>query len=312
MQKNGIFIAAVITSIAAASLFLFPAIYTKRECSQLHITATTSIIADAITQIAGDKVVIKTLMGPGIDPHSYHARLSDMHALMASDIVLYNGLHLEGKMANILDKMQAYKPTYAITKKMSEKKFIKSNEFDGIYDPHIWFDVKLWMQVVGYITDILCKHDKTNATFYQKNSNAYIKQLEQLDTWINNQINTTPKNKRFLVTTHDAFSYFGRAYDLRVIALQGINLDAEPCIMDMQQLVHIICSYNIPTIFVESSLPHRSMQAICKAVHAQGQQVNIGDELYSDALGSIHSNAHTYIDMCKHNVNAVVKGLNSL
>ncbi len=312
MQKNGIFIAAVITSIAAASLFLFPAMYQQKQSGQLHITATTSIIADAVTQIAGDKVAIKTLMGPGIDPHSYHARLSDMHALLQADIVLYNGLHLEGKMANILDKMQAYKPTYAITKNIAQENFIQSDEFDGIYDPHIWFDVQLWIEVVEQIAQILIKHDESNRAHYQKNCKAHINQLQQLDTWIKNQIHTIPKDKRLLVTTHDAFSYFGRAYNLRVIALQGINLDAEPCIMDMQQLVHIICSHNIPTIFVESSLPHRSMQAICKAVHAQGQQVAIGDELYSDALGSIQSNAHTYIDMCKHNVNAVVKGLNSL
>lgn len=309
MQKNGLFIAAVIISIAAASLFLFPAIYQKQNTDKLTITTTTSIIADAVKQIAGNLVQTNTLMGPSVDPHSYHARLSDMRALLYADLILYNGLHLEGKMATILHKMHAFKPTFAVTDCIKNNDLIQSTEFDGIYDPHIWFDVTLWMQVIAYVAHLLSLHDPQHAHIYEANKHAYLKQLQTLHADIKQQIATIPKKQRFLVTTHDAFSYFGRAYDIDVVALQGINLDAEPCIIDMQQLVNTICNHNIPTIFVESSLPHRSMQAICKAVQAHKHYVSIGDELYSDALGPTDSNAHTYIKMLKHNVLAVVKGL---
>jgi manganese/zinc/iron transport system substrate-binding protein len=311
MQKQSIFIAAVIISIAATSIFFFPTIYQQSDNHSILVTATTSIIADAVKQIAGEHVMVHTLMGPGIDPHSYHARLSDMRALLSSDIILYNGLHLEGKMASILEKMQIMKPTYAVADIIDQNKFIQSDEFDGIYDPHIWFDVTLWIQVIRYITEILIKHDRINAKTYRHNCNSYVTQLQKIHYEIQTKIKEIPKKNRFLVTTHDAFSYFGRAYDIKVIALQGINLDAEPCITDMQQLVQVIVKNNIKTIFVESSLPHRSMQAISQAVHANGWQVQIGDELYSDALGPQHSDAHTYIGMLKHNVNSVVNGLNS-
>ncbi|MEX0849148.1 MAG: zinc ABC transporter substrate-binding protein [Candidatus Dependentiae bacterium] len=311
MQKQSIFIAAVIISITAVSIFFFPTIYQQNNNSSLHVTVTTSIIADAVTQIAGKHITVHTLMGPGIDPHSYHARLSDIRALLSSDIILYNGLHLEGKMASILEKMQTMKPTYAVANIIDQTKLIQSDEFDGIYDPHIWFDVTLWIEVIAYITDILIKHDQTNAKIYRHNYASYVTQLQKMHHRIQTKIKEIPKKDRFLVTTHDAFSYFGRIYDINVIALQGINLDAEPCITDIQQLVQVIVKNNIKTIFVESSLPHRSMQAISQAVHAYGWQVQIGDELYSDALGPQHSDAHTYIGMLKHNVNSVVNGLNS-
>lgn len=312
MQKKSIFIAAIILIIIAASLFLIPHAQEQKLNTHLEITVTTNIIADTVRRIAGDFVHIQCLMQPGVDPHSYHARLSDLRAMLHADIILYNGLHLEGKMAIVLQKMHNIKPTYAIGEALSTDQLIRSEEFEEIYDPHIWFDVSLWKQVVRYITDILCRHDASHAFVFQSNMLTYLSELDSLETYIRNQIAKIPLAHRFLITTHDAFSYYGRAYRVQVIGLQSINLDAEPCIKNMHTLVSFICMHKIPTIFIESSLPARSMQAIAQAVTAQGHTISIGEELYSDTLGTTESDATTYIDMLMHNTHALVRGLDPL
>lgn len=312
MQKNSIFIAATILVILAASLFIFPRLQTSKADNRLEITVTTNIIADAVRRIAGDLITINCLMQPGVDPHSYHARLSDMRAMLRADMIIYNGLHLEGKMATVFHKMHAIKPTYAISDALRPDQLICSEEFAEIYDPHIWFDVALWKQVVIFITDLLCAHDTQHQEIYRARMHAYLRELTDLEAYIRITIATVPASDRFLITTHDAFSYFGRAYAVNVIGLQGVNLDAEPCIKNMHELIALICRHKIPTIFIESSLPPRSMEAIAQAVLAQGHAIRIGDELYSDTLGDPESDADTYIGMLTHNTNALVRGLNPL
>ena len=312
MQKKSIFIAAIILAIVAASLFFIPRIQPDKQDNRLEITVTTNIIADAVRQIAGDTVVINCLMQPGVDPHSYHARLSDMRAMLRADMIIYNGLHLEGKMATVFHKMHAIKPTYAISDALKPDQLICSEEFTEIYDPHIWFDVALWKQVVIFITDLLCAHDTQHQEIYHARMDAYLRELSDLETYIITAIATIPADERFLITTHDAFSYFGRAYNVNVVGLQGVNLDAEPCIKNMHELIALICRHKIPTIFIESSLPARSMEAIAQAVLAQGHTIQIGEELYSDTLGTPESDADTYIRMLQHNTHALVRGLNPL
>ena len=313
MQKKGIFIAASIVVILAA-LILINARENEsaRTNKHLAITVTTNIIADAVKQIAGDKVKLHCLMQPGIDPHSYHARLSDLRMLLDADIIFYNGLHLEGKMATILHKMHSIKPTFPVSDALHKNQLISSDEFEEIYDPHIWFDVSLWKQVIIFITETLCRYDAQHASYFQERLSHYLQDLDLLDNQIKNLIALINPDQRFLITTHDAFSYFGRRYNFNVIGLQGINLDAEPCIKNMKDIIDLICLHNIPVIFVESSLPHRSMQAIAQAVHAHGHTISIGDELYSDTLGPSGSNADSYIGMLMHNTLALVSGLNPL
>ena len=312
MQKKNFFIAAIILVIIAAIIFLIPVIKPNKLCNRLEITVTTNIIADAVHEIAGDTVTINCLMQPGVDPHSYHARLSDMRAMLHADIIIYNGLHLEGKMATVFQKMHATKPTYAVSDAIRPDQLIVSDEFEGIYDPHIWFDVALWKQVVAYITDLLCRHDAAHAELYQTRMHGYLQKLSELEHYIHALVAHIPRENRYLITTHDAFSYFGRAYDVNVVGLQGVNLDAEPCIKNMHELIALICHHKIPTIFIESSLPARSMQAIAQAVLALGHTIKIGEELYSDTLGAVNSDAHSYITMLKHNTQALVRGLNPL
>jgi manganese/zinc/iron transport system substrate-binding protein len=235
-----------------------------------------------------------------------------MHILLDADLILYNGLHLEGKMATILQKMHRFTPTHAVSDALDEAALIASPECENMYDPHIWFDVALWKNVTHAITDKLCALTPEHSECYRRNHQRYLAELTELEQDIVQLIAQIPEEKRFLVTTHDAFSYFGRAYNVHVIGLQGINLDAEPCIKDMHALIDTICNANIPAIFVESSLPHRSIEAIALAVQARGHQVIIGDELYGDTIGTVENNTETYIKTILHNVRSLVKGLNPL
>ena len=309
MQKKGLIFAAVSLVLAAAPMFFITSTRYTPAAKKLHVVATTSILADAIRQVGKNLVTVTALMGPGIDPHSYHARLSDLRTLVQADIIIYNGLHLEGKIATILHKLRNTQPTYAAADALNKIDLITSGEFGGIYDPHIWFDVSLWKAVICDIAQQLSTHDPVHKEHYRQHASDYARQLNELEREICDELEHIPTDKRYLITSHDAFSYFGRAYDISVLGLQGINIDAEPSIKDMQQMVQLICQKQIHTIFVESALPHRSMQALEQAALAYGWPVTIGDELYTDALGTADEHADTYIDMMRHNVATIVSGL---
>ena len=275
--------------------------------NKIRILCTTSMITDTVKQIGGDCVEVHGLMGPGVDPHLYKAREGDVHRLAQTHIIFYNGLHLEGKMATILESMQQYTPSIALGKALDPKELIT---FDtGICDPHIWHDVQLWIQVVRTVSATLAEHDPKHSNYYQQNTNNYIAQLTDLNTWIQHHIDTIPEHQRILITAHDAFSYFGKRYGMQVIGLQGISTDAEISTNDIQQLVDLLVEKQIKAIFVESSIPKRSLQAVQQAAAARGWPIILGDELYSDALGN--DDASTYIGMIKHNVRAIVNGLSS-
>lgn len=308
MQQQALFAGTLCFIGITVLVLLLPTAKSNRH-ERFEVTVTTNIIADAVREIAGDCITVNCLMQPGVDPHSYHARLSDLRALLNADLVLYNGLHLEGKMAHILRKLDSIKPTYPVSDALSCDDLIASPEFAHLHDPHIWFDISLWQKVVSFIAELLTKHDPQNSYYYLQNRQRYLAALDRLEDAVREQLAHIPQKRRFLVTSHDAFSYFGRAYGLTVIGLQGVNLDAEPCIKNMQELTTFICSHEIPTLFVESSLPKRSIEAIAQAVAARGKTVCIGDELYSDTLGASEEPAGTYIGMLMHNTNGLVKGL---
>lgn len=277
------------------------------EAGKLSIVCTTSIIADIAQHIGADCVQVHALMGPGIDPHVYKAREGDVHRLAQADIILYNGLHLEGKMAHILGSMQSYTCTVNLGATLDPEQLIITDS--GMPDPHVWHDVILWMSITKTIRDIFIAQDEKNREHYQKNARIYLDQLQQLHEWTQHQIATIAPEKRILITAHDAFSYFGKRYGMQVVGLQGISTDAEISIDDIQQLVSLLIEKNIDTIFIESSIPHRSLQAVQQAARARNWAVRLGDELYSDALGSPQGSAGTYYDMIRQNVAAIRNGL---
>jgi manganese/zinc/iron transport system substrate-binding protein len=275
---------------------------------QITIVATTSMLADAVRNIVGDSITVYGLMGPGVDPHLYRAKESDVHKLAAADMVIYNGLHLEGKMGQVLEGMNRFTIVCAVAHTL-KKEQLRSAEFDDLYDPHIWFDVSLWIDVVRYIQKQIIALDSEHAEIYTKNGDEYIAQLQQLHAYVQSRVNEIDVSKRILITAHDAFGYFGARYGFEVVGLQGLSTDCDISTRDIQQLADFIVEKRIPTIFVESSIPQRALVAVQNAVQSRGWSVAIGPELYSDALGDEYSGASSYIAMVKHNVDAIIDSL---
>ncbi len=304
-----LFIAAFIALVLLSRISFYKPIAGERS-KKLQVVGTTSIITDALKNIGGDRIEVTGLMGPGVDPHLYKARESDVQALANADIIFYNGLHLEGKMASLLANMRDNVQTVALSDALADEELLKTN-FAGMHDPHIWHDVSRWIKVIEYINEILCAFDNACDDSYEKNSQNYVAQLKQLDAYVKEQVASIAPKDRILVTAHDAFSYFGNAYGFTVIGLQGISTDSEVGTRDIQNLVRYIVKNKIPALFIESSIPKRNIEAVQKAVQSYGRNVALGPELYSDALGAPQSLAGTYIGMITHNIDAIVSVLRS-
>ncbi|NMB08174.1 MAG: zinc ABC transporter solute-binding protein [Tissierellia bacterium] len=277
---------------------------------KLNIVATTTIIGDTVRKIGGDKINLQVLMGPGIDPHLYKASAGDVNKMQKADLLIYNGLHLEGKMGDIFEQLQkTNKNTYAVADVIDPNNLIESEEFAGSYDPHIWFDVQLWMEVVEGIKDTLINIDPGNKDYYSENTLRYLKELEDLNNYIKSRTDELPEAKRVLITAHDAFSYFGKAYGFQVKGLQGLSTATEAGTADVRDLADFIATREIPAIFIESSVPSKNMEALKKAVESRNFSVEIGGELFSDSLGTPGTEEGTYIGTVKHNINTIVDGL---
>lgn len=277
---------------------------------KLNIVATTGMIADMVSIIGGDNVAVKGLMGPGVDPHLYKASAGDVAYLSKADVIFYNGLHLEGKMGEIFEQMNKRGiSTVAVTDSVNRENLLAPPEFKGNYDPHIWFDVDLWSDTVGTVTQTLVEIDPENVDEYNKNAENYLKELADLNDYVQQRANSLPQDKRVLITAHDAFNYFGRGYGFEVKGLQGISTESEAGTADVQSLAAIIVERQIPAIFVESSVPPRYIEAVQAAVKSKGFDVRVGGELFSDAMGNPGTPEGNYIGMVRHNINTIVDAL---
>jgi manganese/zinc/iron transport system substrate-binding protein len=277
----------------------------------LYVVATTGIVADTAVRIAGEHARVEALMGPGVDPHLFKASESDVRRLAEADLVLYNGLHLEGKMGDILTKMARSRPVVAVTEAVPEGELREPPEFQGQYDPHVWFDVSLWAHTLDPIADELGKLAPEHAGLFRQNAEAYRRELLALDAEVKARIQQIPAGKRVLVTAHDAFGYFGRRYGMEVVGLQGISTLSEAGLQDVQRVVDLVAGRAIPAIFVESSVPRRSIEAVQAAVRARGGKVEIGGQLFSDSLGAAGTPAGTYPGMVRANVGTMVQALSA-
>jgi manganese/zinc/iron transport system substrate-binding protein len=275
----------------------------------LRVVATTGIIADVAQRIAGPHARVEALMGPGIDPHLYKASESDVRRLSEAELVLYNGLHLEGKMGDILTKMARTRPVVAVTEEIPQDLLREPPEFLGQYDPHVWFDVSMWAETLGPITRELSALDPEHAKEFETNAAGLKKELNELDAWVKAQVLTLPEERRILVTAHDAFGYFGRRYGMQVVAIQGISTLSEAGLKDVDRVVSLVVDKKVPAIFIESSVPRRSIEAVQAAVRSRGHEAAIGGQLYSDSLGAANSPAGTYPGMVRANVTTIVNAL---
>lgn len=276
---------------------------------QVRVVTTIGMITDVAQEVGGERVSVTGLMGPGVDPHLYKASEGDVGRLFEADVIFYSGLHLEAKMGEVLEKMGGWTRTVAVTSGIDEALLLSPPEFEGAHDPHVWFDVTLWMQAVETIRDTFVEVDPGSADLYRTNAQRYLAQLEELQRYVQEQTARVPRAQRVLITAHDAFNYFGRAYGFEVRGLQGISTATEAGTGDVQSLADFIAENRIPAIFVESSVPVRNIEAVQAAVQARGFQVGIGGELFSDAMGDWGTEEGTYIGMVRHNVDTIVGAL---
>lgn len=276
---------------------------------KIRVVTTIGMITDAVQMVGGERVTVTGLMGPGVDPHLYKASEGDVLRLAQADVIFYNGLHLEAKMGDILSKMQRRIKTVALAERIDPSLLLKVPEFEGYYDPHVWFDVTLWMKVVEGIRDTLIEIDASHTEYYRANAERYLAQLTELHRYVKEQAAKVPAEQRVLVTAHDAFNYFARAYGFEVRGLQGISTETQAGTADVQALAEFIAKRKIPALFVESSVPTRNIEAVQAAVQSRGFDVVIGGELFSDAMGDAGTPEGTYIGMVRHNIDTIVKAL---
>ncbi|WP_054852200.1 metal ABC transporter solute-binding protein, Zn/Mn family [Olleya sp. ITB9] len=281
-----------------------------KDNGKLNIVTTTTMITDLVKNIGKDSINVNGLMGSGVDPHLYKASEGDVTKLVNADVIFYNGLHLEGKLVEVFEKMGSKTKTpIALGEEIDKTTLIGSDYFTSNYDPHVWFNIEYFKQFAQKVTVVLIEKDAKNADYYKANETEYLDKLNALQKTITSKIETLPKDKRILVTAHDAFNYFGKNYGFEVVGLQGLSTATEAGVKDVQNLANFIIEKQLKAIFVESSVPKRTIEALQEAVNSKGHDVQIGGTLYSDALGSAGTIEGTYIGMFEYNVNTIVNAL---
>ena len=279
---------------------------TAESDGRLHVVATTGQVGDLVKNVGGDLVSVTVLMGPGIDPHQYKASAGDVERLRKADLVVYSGLHLEAKMAEVLERLGSRQATLAAAEAIPEGDLYSLND---VHDPHVWFDVKLWRLALDAVAAKMVEIDPEHEAEYNRGAAAYRAELTELHAYCRDIVSRIPGNHRILITAHDAFNYMGRAYGMEVVGLQGISTATEAGTSDVQDLAELIAKRRIPAIFVETSVSPRAIEAVRAAVRARGFEVALGGEIYSDALGDAGTPEGTYTGVVRHNIVTIATAL---
>ncbi|MGB9737986.1 MAG: manganese transporter [Chloroflexus aggregans] len=277
----------------------------------LRVVATTGPIGDIVQAIAGERVVLRTLLGPGIDPHTYVATESDLFALQEAQIVFYNGLHLEAGLGRIFEAMNRSGriPTVAVAEAIPPHLLLYADEGRNAYDPHVWHDPQRWSYAVRAVRDALIAVDPGGSVIYHRRTERYLADIQSLDAELRAMAARIPPERRILVTAHDAFQYFGQAYGFRVEAVQGISTASEASATAIRSLTELVVTNRIPAIFVETSVSPRTIEAVQSAARAVGHEVRLGGALFSDSLGDPDGPAGTYVGMMRQNMQTIVSAL---
>ena len=278
----------------------------------IRVLCTTGQVGEMLSRIGGENVAVTTLMGPSIDPHLFKPVVSDIEKLSKSDAIFYSGLHLEGRMTELFVQMARSKPVYAVTEGLqlrADKRLREPPEFEGMFDPHVWHDVALWSDCVQDVAEILKTFDPEHAAEYDKNAENYMSDLAQLHQFCQDEIAKIPESRRVLVTAHDAFGYFGKAYGIEVYGLKGISTEEEKDLSHQEEIQKMLIDRKIPAVFVESTIAHRTVESLIEPCRAAGWDLQNGGELYADALGEADGEASTYTGMIRQNVKTIVEAL---
>jgi manganese/zinc/iron transport system substrate-binding protein len=276
---------------------------------KLAVVATTGMIADAARQVGGDLVEVRALMGAGVDPHSYRQTRSDIVAMIGADLVLYHGLYLEAQMEAFLLDLSARKPVVAVGEAVERAQLLSSADYADRFDPHVWMDPALWSVVVDAVADALAGALPDRAEVLRANAAAHKADIARLDEYSRAVLDTVPQEARVLLTAHDAFGYFGRAYGYEVVGIQGISTESEAGLNRIIELVDMLVARRIGAVFVESSVSDRNIRALAEGAAAQGHEVRIGGQLYSDAMGEPGTYEGTWLGMIDHNVTTIAAAL---
>lgn len=275
----------------------------------IRVVSTVGMVADLVRAVGGERVAVQQLCGAEVDPHLYKVTRDDVQAMRGAEIVFYCGLLLEGKMTDTLVKLARDKPVIAVTEAINPSKLLEPDDFAGHYDPHVWMDVSAWSECLDVIVKTLSAYDPEGSDAYSANAGAYREQLEKLHAYGKERLASIPESRRVLITSHDAFNYFGRAYGLEVLGVQGISTESEAGLKQVNSLVELLVDRKIPAVFVESSVPRKNIEALVEGARSHGHQVTIGGELFSDACGAEGTYEGTYLGMLDHNITLVTRAL---
>jgi manganese/zinc/iron transport system substrate-binding protein len=273
------------------------------------IVCSTAMVTDIVRQVVGERYEVIGLMGEGVDPHLYKPTTRDTARLRDAAVIFYSGLMLEGPMQQPLQTLARSQPVFAVTAGIPAEALRTSPDFEEHPDPHVWMDISLWQLAVDEVAARMSEMDPEFAETYQTNAAEYQQKLQALDDYVRTVIASIPKDQRYLVTAHDAFAYFSRAYDIPVESVQGITTESEPGVNDIIRLVDLLVEQEIPALFVESSVNQDNLQAVIEGAAKRGWQVRQGGTLYSDAMGPAGTYTGTYIGMIDHNATTIARAL---
>ncbi|MFG0292291.1 MAG: metal ABC transporter solute-binding protein, Zn/Mn family [Phycisphaerales bacterium JB050] len=276
---------------------------------RLKVVATVGMIGDVVREVAGERAEVSVLIGEGVDPHLYRATRSDLAKVLGADAVFYNGLHLEGRMTEALEKGDGSQVVVAVAEGIDPSLILTVAGTDAGHDPHVWMDPSAWAQTVGVIRDALVELDPEGKAVYEANAAAYAAKLDELDAYAERVLSSVPEGQRVLVTAHDAFGYFGRRYGFEVVGIQGISTESEAGMRDIERLVSLLVEREIGAVFVESTVSERNVRSLIDGAAARGHTVLVGGELFSDAMGEAGAYEGTYIGMIDHNVTTIARAL---
>ncbi|MEM6459040.1 MAG: zinc ABC transporter substrate-binding protein [Planctomycetota bacterium] len=307
-RKTGIVFRGLAAVAAAAAVW--SAAGPARAEAGYKVVGTIGMGPAIVAQVAADRAEVEGLVGSGVDPHLYKPTRSDIRTLMSADVIFYNGLLLEGKMADALIRVASSgKKVVPVTERLDESFLLEPEEFDGLFDPHVWMDPTAWVAAVEVVRDSLTEYDPAGEAFYAANAEATIEKIKATDEYAEKVLESVPENSRVLVTAHDAFNYFGKRYGYEVVAIQGLSTESEAGVRDIERLVDLLVERDIKAVFVETTVSDRNIKALIEGAAARGHTVTIGGELFSDAMGPDGTYEGTYLGMVDHNATTIARAL---
>jgi len=275
----------------------------------LSVLTTTAMLGDAARAIGGPRIAVASILGEGVDPHVYKPTRADTSRMLAADMIVANGLHLEAQFKDAFEQIGRTRPVLMAGEKLPRDRLVADADYKDRFDPHIWMDPDLWKDVVLIVRDALKARDPAGAAQYDDAGAAYAAEVAGVALYARTVLDSVPKDRRVLVTAHDAFAYFARAFSFDVVGIQGVSTESEAGLRRIEDVVDLVVRRGIPAIFVEASVSDRNVRAVVEGAARRGHAVAVGPQLFSDSMGAPGTYEGTYLGMIDHNVTAIARAL---